>query len=232
MSDQHAPMPTTRRLARGSRRGFILVAILVVLINLPILHVTYTNWRVDQSGQQVTAQVVEARVSSPDDDPHYWLGIRFPEDIDPDQSAWPVEVDRATYDAALEAREIEARVLPSNPAAYEVEGEVHSRLGFLTTLIADAVLLLILLLVWRFGRRARVEPLRLAATGDVERCPPGGVVEALEGDLYLVRGEVVAIDEGELVLDVGDQEVVVILDGHHNPVGYQQPAQVRGRVVE
>ena len=82
----------------------------------------------------MTAEVTEARVSSPDDDPHYWLGFRFPEDIDPDRSVWPAEVDRATYDAALEAREIEVRVLPDNPAAYEVEGEVSSWLGLITTL--------------------------------------------------------------------------------------------------
>ena len=219
-------------MSRRNPRGVVLVAVLVVLINLPILHSTFTSWRIDRSGEQVTAEVTEARVSSPDDDPHYWLGFRFPEEIDPDRSVWPAEVDRATYDAALEAREIEVRVLPGNPAAYEVEGEVSSWLGLITTLIADAILLVVLLLLWRVGRRMRPEPLRVAAIGDVERCPPGGVVEQLEGSLYLVRGEVIAIDDGELVLDAGEQKVVVILDGHRNPVGYQQPGQVRGRVVE
>ena len=57
-------------------------------------------------------------------------------------------------------------------------------------------------------------------------------MEQIEGSLYLVRGEVVAIEEGEVVLAAGEQEVVVVLDGHANPVGYQQPAQVRGRVME
>ncbi len=214
------------------RRGTVLLVVLVFLINLPIVHSTITNWRVSSSGVDVTAEVTDARVTNPDDDPRYWLGIRFPEDIDPDQTIWPVEVDPAAYDAALEARQIEARVLKSNPAAFRVEGEVRGWLGLITTLIADAILLLILLVVRRFGRRPGPPPLRLAAIGDVERCPPGGLVEQIEGSLYLVRGEVVAIEEGEVVLAAGEQEVVVVLDGHANPVGYQQPAQVRGRVVE
>ena len=214
------------------RRGVVLLVVLVFLINLPIVHSTITNWRVSSSGVDVTAEVTDARVTSPDDDPRYWLGIRFSEDIDPDQTIWPVEVDPATYDAALEARQIEARVLQSNPAAFRVEGEVRGWLGLITTLIADAILLLILLVVRRFGRRPGPPPLRLAAIGDVERCPPGGLVEQIEGSLYLVRGEVVAIEEGEVVLAAGEQEVVVVLDGHANPVGYQQPAQVRGRVME
>ena len=214
------------------RRGTVLLVVLVFLINLPIVHSTITNWRVSSSGVDVTAEVTDARVTNPDDDPRYWLGIRFPEDIDPDQTIWPVEVDPAAYDAALEARQIEARVLKSNPAAFRVDGEIRGWLGLITTLIADAILLLILLVVRRFGRRPGPPPLRLAAIGDVERCPPGGLVEQIEGSLYLVRGEVVAIEEGEVVLAAGELEVIVVLDGHANPVGYQQPAQVRGRVME
>jgi hypothetical protein len=40
------------------------------------------------------------------------------------------------------------------------------------------------------------------------------------------------MDDREVVLDTGEREVVVVLDGHQNPVGYQQPAQVRGRVLD
>ena len=105
-------------------------------------------------------------------------------------------------------------------------------MGLFITLFADAILLVILLLVWRFRGRGRPEPLRMAAIGDVERCPPGAVLEQLEATLYLVRGEVIGIADGEIVLDLGDQDVVVVLDGHRNPVGYQQPAQVRARVLD
>ena len=58
------------------------------------------------------------------------------------------------------------------------------------------------------------------------------VIEQVEGSLYLVRGDVVEMDEREVVLDAGLREVVVVLDGHANPVGYQQPAQVRGRALD
>jgi hypothetical protein len=57
------------------------------------------------------------------------------------------------------------------------------------------------------------------------------MVEQIEGDLYLIRGEVTGIDGDEIVLDAGERDVLVVLDGHHNPVGYQQPGQVRGRIV-
>jgi hypothetical protein len=96
--------------------------------------------------------------------------------------------------------------------------------------VADVVLLAILLLVRR-ARPRRPVPIRVAAIGDVERCPPGQALEQIEGDLYLVRGEVTGLDGDEIVVDAGERDVLVILDGHHNPVGYQQPAQVRGRLV-
>ncbi len=214
------------------KRGAILVAVLVLFINLPMLHSTWTAWRVDRSGTDLTVELADHDVLTPEDDRQYWLGFRFPEDIDPDQVLWTARVERSAYDEAVAAGTVEVRVLEDNPAAYQVEGQVRSNVGLVTTLVADAILLLILLLLWRFGRPTRPLPLRIAAIGDVERCPPGAVLEQVEGTLYLVRGEVVQVDGDEIVLDAGERHVVVILDGHRNPVGYQQPAQVRGRVVE
>ena len=37
--------------------------------------------------------------------------------------------------------------------------------------------------------------------------------------------------EGQVLLKVADRRVRVHLDGHTNPAGYQQGAQVLGRVV-
>ena len=217
---------------RRRRRGGVLLAVLVLFINLPMLHSTWMSWRVDRSGTDVTAKVADHHVLTPESDPQYWLGFRFPEDIDPDQGLWTARVDHATYEQAVADETVEVRVLEDNPAAYRVEGQVRSRVGLVVTLVADVILLLILLLSWRFGRSTRPLPLRVAAIGDVERCPPGAVLEQIEGTLYLVRGEVVRIADGEIVLDAGERDVVVLLDGHRNPVGYQQPAQVRCRVVE
>lgn len=217
-----------------SRRAktVLLVTCLVLLINLPIVHSTWTQWRVSSAGTDVTLPLADHGVLSPEDDPHFMLGFHYPEVIDPDQTLWTAEVSQDAYDAAVDSGSVEVRVLEDNPAAYQVEGEVRSWFGLLTTLAADAVLLLVGLLLWRFGRRSRPAPLRLAAIADLQRCPPGGVIEQVEGSLYLVRGEVVEMDEHEVVLDAGQREVIVVLDGHTNPVGYQQPAQVRGRALD
>jgi len=215
----------TRRTNR-----ILLVVVLVAFINLPVLHSTWTRWQVDRNGTDTTAEVVDTRVLGDEADPSYWLVFRFPEDIDPDRVPWSAQVERETFEGAGAEGSVEVRVLEDRPAAHIVEGQVRNPLGLIITLIADAILLAILLLVWR-GRRTRPVPIRIAAIGDVERCPPGAVLEQIEGDLYLVRGEVTGIDGDEIVLDAGERDVLVILDGHRNPVGYQQPAEVRGRIV-
>ena len=99
----------------------------------------------------------------------------------------PPRSTRTTFEEASAQGSVEVRVLEDRPAAHVVEGQVRNRVGLIITLIADAILLAILLLVWR-ARPARPVPIRIAAIGDVERCPPGGVLEQIEGDLYLVRG--------------------------------------------
>lgn len=217
----------TRRTNR-----ILLVVVLVAFINLPFLHSAWTNWRVERSGLEVTAEVVDSRVVDRGGDPSYYLQIRFPRTLDQNREIWPAAVDRETFDAAEESGVVQARVLSDNPAAYRVEGQVTSRLGLIITVVADLILVGILLLAWRYGGRSRPVPIRIAAIGDIERCPPGGAIEQVEGDLYLVRGEVTGIDGDEVVIDAGERDVLIVLDGHHNPVGYQQPAQVRGRLVE
>lgn len=222
-----ARRPPPRRTSR-----VVLVGLLVLFVNLPLVNSTWTRLQVDRSGTDVAAEVVEHQVLRPGDDPRYWLGFRFPEAIDPQQALWSAEVDRATYDEAVAKGTVEARVLPDRPSAYRVEGQVRRWLGLVTTLVADGILLGIILVVWRYGRRSRPRPLRMSAIGDVERCPPGQVLEQVDGTLYLVRGEVAAIDDEEILLDLGDREVVVVLDGHRSRVGHQQPAQVRARLLE
>ena len=225
-------MSGTRRPHPQRKRRILLVLLMVALINLPILHSTWTRANVERSGTVVTATVVDDRVTEHDDGDRYWLAFTFPEEVDPDQEVWPAEVDKDVYDDAVATQQVEVKVLEERPSAYEAEGQVRHWSGLVVTLLADLILLAIVALFWRFGRRGRPLPLRIAAIGDVERCPPGGVLEQIEGTLYVVRGEVAEMDDGEIVLDLGDQDVVVVLDGHANPVGYQQPAQVHGRLLE
>lgn len=217
------------RSRRGSR--ILLVVLLVLMVNLPLAHSTWTHWRLEQSGVPVTAEVTDSRVIDREDGPAYWLELRFPERVDPERLAWAVEVDRTTYDAAVAAGTAAARVLEDRPAVHRVEGQVRHRFGLVTTLAVDAVLLLVVLLAWRASGRRRPEPVRLSAVGDVEGCPPGTVLEQIDGTLYLVRGEVTAVDDAEITLDLGDCAVVVQLDGHAHGVRPGEAAQVRGRIL-
>ena len=215
---------------RPRPKAVLLVLLLVTMINLPIVHSTWTRWKVERSGTDVTAPVVGHDVLGSADDPEYYVSFRLSREIDPDQHAWPVQLDKASYDEAVASRTLDVRVLPDQPSAYSVDGQVTGRLGLVITLLADLALLVMVALAWRFRGSLRPQ-LRAVATGDVERCKPGSALDKLEGDLYLIRGEVSAIEADEIVLDLGDRSVVVALDGHHNPIGYQQPAQVRVRLV-
>ena len=217
-------------MSRRTNR-ILLVVVLAAFINLPVLHSTLTRWQVQHNGTDTVAEVVDTRTLGDDADPAYWLVFRFPESIESAQSNWPAQVDQETFEAASAEGSVDVRVLEDRPSAHIVEGEVRNLLGYMITLVADVILLAVLLLVWWGRRRARPVPIRIAAIGDVERCPPGAMLEQIEGDLYLVRGEVTGIDGDEIVVDAGERDVLVILDGHQNPVGYQQPAEVRGRIV-
>jgi hypothetical protein len=119
------------------------------------------------------------------------------------------------------------RVLPDRPGTHEVDGQHESRLPWVITLLGDAMLLAIGLVLWR--ARPRDTQLRLVATGDVQRCRPAADIELLDDGSYVVRGEVSGIEDDAIVLDVGDRTVRVELAGHANPVGYQQPARVTAR---
>lgn len=215
-------------MTRSRRRGALLVILLAVVINLPVAHSAWTDQRVEASGTDVTATVVDDRVVGGEE---YWLSFTFPTDVDPDQQTWQVQVDEEAYDDAVAAGELQVRVLESQPSAYRVEGQVDSAVPLVVTLVADGLLVVVAVLLLRYGGRRRAT-LRAVALGDVERCPPAVVLERIGGEDYLVRGDVLELGEGVVVLDLGDRTLRVELDGHHNPVGYQQPAQVRVRLID
>lgn len=219
------------RGARGWLRP-LLIVLLVAVINLPMVHSAWIGWRLDRSGVERTVEVVSTDVLGSGEDAGHFVSFRYPEDVDPEQRAWSARVEPAAHDAAQESGQIEVRHLPDDPAAYDVAGAAPNRGGLVITLLADAVLLVVLVMAWRLGGGRRRPSLRMVAIEDVTRCPPGASVERIEGLLYLVSGEVSGISDDEIVLDVGDRDVRVVLDGHANPVGYQQPAKVRGLMVE
>lgn len=209
------------------RTRYVLVLVLAAaLVNLPLLHNAWTDQRVERSGIDVQAEVVDHRAAGG----QHLLSFTFSESIDPDQRTWQADVETTVYDRAVDSGEVGVRVLEDDPAAYRVDGQVTSNALLVMTLLADVVLVLAALLLWRLGGRRRPQ-LRAIAVEDVERCPPGSALDRLEGETFLIRGEVSAIEPGQLVLELGDRSVLVYLDGHHNAVGHQQPAQVRARLV-
>jgi hypothetical protein len=210
-------------------RTWLLLILLVVIVNLPLVHSTWTSSRIEASGVEVTATVTGDEVR----EGGHWIHFTFPEDIDPDQRTWTAEVDETAYDAAVASGEIGVRVLEDDPSAYRADGAVEGSGVLVVTLVVDALLLIALLLLGRF--RGRVGPLRAelraVALEDVVRCPPGVLLDRIGGEDYLIQGEVVELEPGTMVLDLGNRRVVVLLDGHANPVGHQQPAQVRARMI-
>jgi hypothetical protein len=216
--------------SRG-RLGLVLIVVVLAMINLPLLHSSWLDRQLDRSGVEVSARVADDTVQ----DGRSYVGFVLPDRIDgvevpEDERGWTVQVDEDVRSRAVAAGEITVRVLPDRPSEYSVDGEVIGRGAWVFTLFADVFVVAGGLLLWRFRRHLRPH-LVLLAHGDVERCPPGASLERVDGDEYVVRGEVESIEEDRVVLLVGERRVVVELDGHHNPVGHQQSAQVRGRMV-
>jgi hypothetical protein len=216
----------TNRLT-NRRSALVLVVLAAVVINLPIVHSTWYAWRLDRTGVETEATVVDTKRVPPDDDGKYVVEFRFDRTLDPEQRVWFAQVDEGTYDAARADETIGARMLPARPGTYEVDGQQQSSLPWIITLLGDVMLLGVALLYWR--TRPSGEQLHLVATADVERCKPRTSIEQLEDGSYVVCGEVSGIEDDAIVLDLGDQSVRVELAGHANPVGYQQPARVTGR---
>ena len=204
-----------------------LVGFIAFVVNFPLAHSTYLRWQVERSGVDVVAEVTETREIGDDLLVEFTVpgdGVREPfEDA-------VAEVDAATYERARDTGRLDVRVLRDDGGAFVVDGAVSSRIGLVVTLLADVFLVAMLVLMLRFRSALRVE-LVLRATEDLERCPPGSRLDRLAGQRYLVSGEVAEMGEDEIVLDLGDRRVRVLLDGHANPAGYQQPVCAVGYLV-
>lgn len=206
--------------------SLVLIVVLVVLINLPFAHARWTALRIDRADTNTSATVTNNRVN----EGAYFVEFVYPIDVDARQSRFFAQVGRTAYDRATSSGQIVVDRLPGNIEAFRVQGEVTSRGGLIFTILADLAMVATIVLYTRLRPRYRPE-LVLVATEDLEVCEPGSVLERIDGGLYVVAGEVQAIEGDEIVLDLGDRRVRVHLDGHHNPAGFQQPVQVTGRMV-
>jgi hypothetical protein len=207
----------------GRLKNALLVALVVVMINLPFVHGTWQDHRLDQDGVDHAATLTDHEKR----DGKLLVSFELQRTDDQPAIAGEVPVDRATYDAAVASDRVTVRALPGSATVWRVEGESRGNLGLVITVVADVFLLVLVLLLLRFGARLRQEMV-LVATEDLERCPPGSVLDQVDGLRFVVCGEVETIEEDAVVLDLGDRRVRVILDGHHNPAGHQQPVRATG----
>jgi hypothetical protein len=208
----------SRRLRNG-----LLVALAVVMINLPFVHSVWQDHRLDEDGVDHAATLTDHEKR----DGNLFVSFDLKETDDQPAISGEVRVDQAAYDDAVSTQQVTVRALPGSATVWRVEGEATSNLGLVITVVADVFLLVLVLLLVRFGSRLRQEMV-LVATEDLERCPPGSVLDQVDGLRFVVCGEVQTIEDDAVVLDLGDRRVRVILDGHHNPAGYQQPVRATG----
>lgn len=207
----------------GRVKNVLLVGLAVVMVNLPFVHSSWQDHRISSDGVVLSGEVTDQDVK---DDEHY-LTFQVAAGVDQPAFGGTVRVDEATAQTAEDSGQVEVRALPGSTTVWNVVGEERSRLGLAVTLMADLFLLVMVLLLARFGSRLRSD-LVLVATENLVRCPPGASLDPIDGQRYVVQGEVEEILEDGVVLDLGDRRVRVILDGHHNPAGYQQPVRATG----
>ena len=203
----------------------LLVALAVVMINLPFVHSTWQDHRIDQDGLEVTADVTDHQAR----DDKLLIRFEVPDSAGQRGFGGTVRLEEAAYADAVDIGQVPVRVLPGSTTVWRVEGEVDSSIGLVFTVLADLCLLVLVLLLLRFGSRLGQEMV-LVATEDLERCPPGSVLDQVDRLRFVVCGEVEEIADDAVVLDLGDRRVRVILDGHHNPAGYQQPVRATGTI--
>jgi hypothetical protein len=224
-------MTAMSRLAASRRGAILMVVALLLLINVPALWSGWNGWRLDRTGVTAVATVTGTSAAPKTKPTTFFVRYYLPEDADPRRGQYVARITREAWVQAKAEESIEATYLEGHPGVNRVDGQVVSHFGLWLTVLGDLALLAMLALALKF-RPAREKPLVLLATADVVRARPGFAVEQ-DGIEHVVRGDVMRIADGELTLHVGEgREVRVVLGEYRNPVGYQQPAEVRGRRIE
>jgi hypothetical protein len=202
----------------------LALLIAAFLVNLPVVHEAWTGHRIDVHGREVVGTVRATHVYRGD----RFVDFRLPVAVDPSRATFSARLSPAAYDAARRTGEVEVRVVPGDPAANRVAGEVQSHLFAVIAVLGDAILLLVAVALWRRRRRW------------------AGRVQAVDGDLVtftLGPMTLTAQVEGLGRLAVGDRvpgrlEVVAGSDIDTGvPVGMLEQRfgasyDVRGRVLD
>jgi hypothetical protein len=206
----------------------LLVAVALVVVNLPWVTHEVQLHRAATDGIQVSASVVDVSDAGSDTS---LVTFRLPASIDPGQQTREAKVDSTTADAAAASQTIEVRVLKGHPGVFHVAGQVRSWGPTLISGGADVLILLMVLLSWRLGGRLRRPALVGVALGDVESGEEGSLLDKQQDGTYVVNGVIKELDAGVLVLTLRDRDVKVHLQGHHNPVALGEQARVLTHLV-
>ncbi len=208
-------------------RRLIFVVVMLVALTFPFVTAFATRAQIERSGVDVTATVIETTRNGD----AYLVAFRLPEKIDPDQVNYSTEVDQATYEKAAASKEIGVRVLEDRPDAHRVEGEIRSKAPYVMVAVADALVLAVGLWWVRVGRRRPTVLIR--ANSPLEPADPdeAGSLARQPDDAYEAVGTVLSADDAEVVLDIGERQVVVTLAGYENPVPVGSHARARGPII-
>jgi hypothetical protein len=164
----------------------------VVVLAVPLLASLATRARVERSGTDVTAVVVDTARKGDS----YLVGFRFSKDVDPEQDTFSAEVDRTTYEQAAQTKKITVRVLDGRPEAHRVEGEIRSNAPYVVMAAGIVVVLLIGLWWARTGRRRPTVRMRASAPLEPADAAEAGTLGREPGeDVYEAIGTVVSADD-------------------------------------
>jgi hypothetical protein len=205
----------------------VLVAVVLVVINVPYALHEWQLHRVATSGEKVTATVVGVSPAGDDGD----VAFRFPASVDDQQKVRTVRVQGDVAAEAARTKTLEVTVLAGHPDVFHVEGQVRSWGGLILTLTADALVVLMLLLSWRFGGRLRRPTLVGIAVEDVQNGDEGSLLDKQDDGTYVINGEVTSTGPSSLVLSLRDREVEIHLRDHENPIVVGEQARVRAHMV-
>ncbi|MGC4109792.1 MAG: hypothetical protein QM747_05085 [Nocardioides sp.] len=212
----------------GFRWGRLLLIIgALLVINGPYAAHAWTLHRAATDGIAVTATVTDVSQDGGDLD----VSFTLPKDVDAKQTQHTVKVERAVGERAAQTKELPVRVLKGHPSIYHVDGQVRSWTPLLVTVVADAFIVLMLLLTWRLGGRLRRPTLVGVAVEDVQDGEDGSLLDKQEDGTYVVNGEIVSVAPDSLVVSLRDRDVEIHLRDHVNPLAVGQRARVRTHLV-
>jgi hypothetical protein len=204
------------------------VLVALILVNLPFVHQQLTDREVARNGREVEAVVLEARTVG---DRHL-VDYRLPRSADPDRTRFSARIDEETFAQARETKALAVRVVPGEPAANRPAGQVANPLFTVVALTADAVLLLVGLLLWRRWRRSSRYEVVAVGDGSLTLASPTRTLVASAPAAWVTRTR-----PGEQVS--GRLHLVAAGDVVPGPVAGRDrghvdgPTQVvRGRVVD